>query len=58
MIGKPLTQVMHVIDGNLRAQDNGRKRHIAVHTAGLLLAVVVTAASTLDRDGRSRCRGT
>ena len=30
---------------------NGRKRHIAVDTAGLLLAVVVTAASTQDRDG-------
>jgi predicted transcriptional regulator len=29
---------------------NGRKRHIAVDTAGLLLAVVV-AASTQDRDG-------
>ena len=30
---------------------NGRKRHIAVNTAGLLLAVVITAASTQDRDG-------
>jgi transposase len=30
---------------------NGRKRHIAVDTGGLLLAVVVTAASTQDRDG-------
>jgi putative transposase len=29
---------------------NGRKRHIAVDTGGLLLAVVVTAASTQDRD--------
>lgn len=29
---------------------NGRKRHIAVDTAGLLLAVVVTAASVQDRD--------
>jgi transposase len=29
---------------------NGRKRHIAVDTAGLVLAVVVTAASTQDRD--------
>ena len=29
---------------------NGRKRHIAVNTAGLLLAVVVTAASAQDRD--------
>ncbi len=30
---------------------NGRKRHIAVDTLGLLLAVVVTAASVQDRDG-------
>jgi len=30
---------------------NGRKRHIAVDTGGLLLAVVVTPASVQDRDG-------
>lgn len=30
---------------------NGRKRHIAVDTMGLLLGVVVTAASVQDRDG-------
>jgi transposase len=30
---------------------NGRKRHIAVDTGGLLLTVLVTAASTQDRDG-------
>jgi transposase len=30
---------------------NGRKRHIAVDAMGLLLAVVVTAASVQDRDG-------
>lgn len=29
---------------------NGRKRHIAVDTGGLLLGVVVTPASTQDRD--------
>jgi putative transposase len=29
---------------------NGRKRHLAVDTLGLLLAIVVTAASTQDRD--------
>jgi transposase len=29
---------------------NGRKRHIAVDTGGLLLAVLVTAASVQDRD--------
>jgi putative transposase len=32
-------------------QVNGRKRHIWVDTLGLLLAVVVTAASVQDRDG-------
>ena len=30
---------------------NGRKRHIAVDAIGLLLAVVITAASVQDRDG-------
>ncbi len=30
---------------------NGRKRHIAVDTVGLLLCVLVTAASVQDRDG-------
>lgn len=30
---------------------NGRKRHIAVDTLGLLLCVLVTAASSQDRDG-------
>ena len=30
---------------------NGRKRHIAVHTAGLPLAVVITVASVQDREG-------
>ena len=29
---------------------NGRKRHIAVDTTGLVLAVVITAASVQDRD--------
>jgi transposase len=32
----------------------GRKRHIAVDTLGLVLAVVVTAASIQDRDGAYR----
>jgi putative transposase len=32
-------------------QVKGRKRHILVDTLGLLLAVVVTAASVQDRDG-------
>ena len=30
---------------------NGRKRHIVVDTIGLLLVVMVTAASVQDRDG-------
>jgi transposase len=30
---------------------NGRKRHVVVDTMGLLLAVVITAASVQDRDG-------
>jgi transposase len=30
---------------------NGRKRHVVVDTLGLLLVVIVTAASTQDRDG-------
>jgi transposase len=30
---------------------NGRKRHVAVDTLGLLLVVLVTAASVQDRDG-------
>ena len=34
-----------------RAKDNGRKRHIAVDTIGLLLTVLVTAAGVQDRDG-------
>jgi len=33
---------------------NGRKRHLAVDSLGLVLAVVVTAASVQDRDGAFR----
>jgi transposase len=33
---------------------NGRKRHLAVDTSGLLLAVVVTIAGIQDRDGAHR----
>ena len=33
---------------------NGRKRHIAVDSLGLLLTVIVTAASVQDRDGAFR----
>ncbi len=35
----------------LSAQDNGRKRHVVVDTLGLLVVVLVTAASVQDRDG-------
>lgn len=47
------------VPGTSRGDDagkkvNGRKRHIAVDTAGLLLAVVVTMASIQDRDGGVR----
>jgi len=42
------SQVKAMIES--RAQDNGRKRHIAVDAMGLLLAVVITAASVQDRD--------
>src|SRR5512143_2421899 len=41
-------------------QVNGRKRHLLVDTLGLVLAVVVTAASVQDRDGARlllRCLG-
>jgi transposase len=33
---------------------NGRKRHVVVDSLGLLLAVIVTAASVQDRDGACR----
>jgi transposase len=33
---------------------NGRKRHLAVDTLGLVLTVIVTAASVQDRDGACR----
>src|SRR5215813_2897457 len=36
---------------------NGRKRHILVDTLGLLIAVVVTAASVQDRDGAKQLLG-
>ncbi|MFF1360275.1 transposase [Streptomyces sp. NPDC058297] len=36
-------------DTLVRAQDNGRKRHVVVDTLGLLLAVMGTAADTGDR---------
>jgi putative transposase len=36
---------------DVHQQVNGRKRHILADTPGLILAVVVTAASVQDRDG-------
>ena len=36
---------------------NGRKRHIVVDTLGLLVVVLVTAASAADRDGGARVLG-
>ena len=47
------------VPGSTRGYDagkkiNGRKRHIAVDTGGLLLAVVVTMAGIQDRDGAYR----
>lgn len=39
-------------DGGKRI--NGRKRHLVVDTMGLLIAVLVTAASVQDRDGGMR----
>ncbi|WP_448607744.1 transposase [Geodermatophilus sp. URMC 60] len=35
---------------------NGRERHLAVDTGGLLLTVVVTIAGIQDRDGAVRLR--
>ncbi|WP_211353772.1 IS5 family transposase [Couchioplanes caeruleus] len=36
---------------------NGRKRHIAVDSCGLLLAIPVTGAGVQDRDGARPCSG-
>ena len=49
----------HTVGAATRGYDagkrvNGRKRHIAVDTSGLLIAVIVTAASIQDRDGGLR----
>jgi transposase len=45
---------VHVIDDTDSATDNGRKRHVVVDTLGLLVVVLVTAASIQDRDGGRR----
>ena len=49
----------HTVGAPTRGYDagkkiNGRKRHIAVDTSGVLIAVIVTAASLQDRDGGAR----
>jgi transposase len=44
----PTMSICH--NSNAAKKVNGRKRHIAVDTGGLLLAVLVTAASVQDRD--------
>lgn len=47
---KSATQNLDIgYDGNKKIK--GRKRHILVDTLGLIMAVVVTDASTTDRDG-------
>jgi transposase len=43
--------VVYVTDTPSPAQDNGRKRFIVTDTLGLLIVVVVCAASVQDRDG-------
>ncbi|MGH3224047.1 MAG: transposase [Streptosporangiaceae bacterium] len=54
---RPVNNTVLVVSPQVRAiieslaQDNGRKRHIAVDAIGLLLAVLVTAAGVQDRDG-------
>ena len=49
------TQVPSVRGYDKGKQVKGRKRHIVVDTMGLLLVVVVTAASVGDREGARQC---
>ena len=56
MIGSQSVRAADTVPRASRGWDNamnvnGRKRRIAVDTQGLLLAVVITAASVQDRDG-------
>ena len=71
--GRAVTPTAAVIDSqSVRASDwvsratkgydaakkvHGRKRHLAVDTCGLLLDLLVTPASTQDRDGGRGCCG-
>src|SRR5947209_19944225 len=50
------TQVSGVRGFDAAKNIKGRKRHLLVDTLGLLLSVVVTAASVQERDGRSEER--
>ena len=59
IIDSQSVQGSDTVPGSSRGYDagkktNGRKRHIAVDTNGLLLAVVVTMAGIQDRDGAFR----
>ena len=59
MIDSPSVRGADTVLGASRGYDagkkvNGRKRHIAVDTGGLLLAVVVTVAGLQDRDAGHR----
>jgi hypothetical protein len=52
---RPVNDTVHIASQQVtamiknRAQDNARKRHLAVDTLGLILAIVITAASVQDR---------
>ena len=50
MIDSQSIRAVGTVPRATRGWDNGRKRHIAVDAMGLLLAVVITAASVQDRD--------
>lgn len=59
VIDSQSVQGSHTVTRTSRGYDagkrtNGRKRHIAVDTNGLVLTVLVTAASVQDRDGAIR----
>ncbi|HZE16805.1 MAG TPA: transposase, partial [Mycobacterium sp.] len=50
-----MSNIRHARQGRrIRSSRYGVKRHIAVEVNGLLLAVVVTAASIQDRDAAHR----
>ncbi|MFE5947877.1 IS5 family transposase [Streptomyces sp. NPDC056480] len=54
--GSPSLRAAETVAGDSRGWDagkkaNGHKRHLAVGTLGLMLVVLVTAASVQDRDG-------